>query len=107
MSARTRAASCAIMEDAAAEAAGPGSCGACADGAAPMAPAPEPGRLKSVQTSGAARSACMASTAPQIASQKGKWPCVAYMTTEVMTKPEKCPAMPRSSQVKCIAGRPS
>jgi hypothetical protein len=45
-----------------------------------------------------APAACTASTAPQMASQKGKWPWVAYITTDVMKKAVKWPPTARSTR---------
>ena len=96
MSARTRAASCAIAEGTRralprAAAAGGGAAGQGRrrrrrQGRRARAAAGGP------EAVGAAPSACIASTAPQIPIQKGRWPWVEYITTPTMKKPVKCPA---------------
>ena len=47
---------------------------------------------------GAALSACRARTAPQIPSQKGKCPWVAYMMAETRKNALKCPPTARSAR---------
>ena len=102
INARTRAASWAAVEAAPAALGCGSSCRAGGGpGAAPTAAARR--HRRSVQAAGATLRVCIASTAPQIASQNGRCPWIAYIATAVMMKPEKCPATPRSRRTRAAS----